>query len=207
MARKKLHQRNRILQTLAGKNWGLRASSLHHLYRTYVRPGGLYASEVWGAFTAETHLSNLEACNNRAARIITGAPAGSPALATKSECDMTTIREEINDGAASLLLRCKSFDDSHHLWSLAEQRPRPRLKSSGSSFRTDWRTVALQRLREVPLNEDPKESINIRKYERRRQIYLNNVPDDNLHRRATEGRPLPSTADRSRVVVLCTMCV
>ena len=118
-ARKKLHKRNQMIQALAGRDWGMSATDLKKLYRAYVRPGGLDEAEVWGAFTADSHIAHLETCNNMAARAITGAPKGSPAAQTRAEIALTTIRQEIEDSAAKLLIRCSQFPEDHHLRSLS----------------------------------------------------------------------------------------
>ena len=61
---------NRIPQALTEKDWGLWANSFSSVYRPKeVEQDGL-ATEMWGAFAAGSHVADLEAWNNRAARII-----------------------------------------------------------------------------------------------------------------------------------------
>ena len=74
----KLKKRTRILQALAGRNWGLTAIDLTTLYKNYARSGGTYASGVWFNFLADSWADKLESANYQAARVITGIPRGSP---------------------------------------------------------------------------------------------------------------------------------
>ena len=138
------------------------ATDLKRLYRAYVRPGGLYAAEVWGAFTADSHIAHLETCNNMAARAITGAPKGSPAAQTRAEIALTTIRQEIEDSANKLLIRCSQFPEDHHLRALSHPGPCQRLKSRGEdNIRQDWRSTAPGRLATIEEGRDPREALNV----------------------------------------------
>ena len=82
---------------LAGRHWGISATDLKRLYRAYVRPGGLYAAEIWGTFTADFHIAHLKNCKNMAARSITRAPKGSPASQTRAEIGLKTMKQEIEE--------------------------------------------------------------------------------------------------------------
>ena len=73
---KKISKRTQVLSALAGKNWEIVANDLRSVYCSYVRPGGLYSSEIGGPFLARTNINRLEVVNNRAAAIITGTPRG-----------------------------------------------------------------------------------------------------------------------------------
>ena len=170
---KKLRKRNQILQALAGRVWGMSATDLKRLYMAYVRPGGLYAVEVWGAFTADSHIAHLETCNNMAVRAITGAPKGSPADQTRAEIALTTIRQEIEDSAAKLLIRCSQFPEDHHLRALSQPGPRQRLKSRvEDKTRQDWRSTARIRLATIKEGRDPREALNMDRDDRRLEDYL-----------------------------------
>ena len=146
---KKINKRTQILQALAGKDWGILAIDLSQLYKAYAKPGGLYDLEVWGPFLSKTELQTLETANNRAARLITGTPPGTPSAAAVIEANLTPIRMEVEETAALLLDRYSRFPDDYHLKELTAPGPRPRLKSRGEdSHRLDWRSYAtLHRLR------------------------------------------------------------
>ena len=48
--RKQLNRRMSVLTALSGKNWGPSSNDLRSLYKTYDKPGGLYAAEAWAFF-------------------------------------------------------------------------------------------------------------------------------------------------------------
>ena len=70
----KLKSRTKIIQAVAGTDWGMQGSVFRHLFNAYARPGGLYAAGVWYSFTSQTNRDKLESLNYQVARIITGAP-------------------------------------------------------------------------------------------------------------------------------------
>ena len=98
----KLKKRIQILRVVAGKSWGPSAQDLRLLYKGYVRPGGLYAAEVCGSFLSDFSQDDLIACNKLAARVIVGAPAGSPAFPTKADARVNTNRRRGCRASASL---------------------------------------------------------------------------------------------------------
>ena len=200
---KKLRKRNQILQALAGRDWGMSATDLESFYRDYIRPGGLYAAEVWGAFTADSHIAHLEFYNNMAARAITGAPKASPAAQTRAEIALTTIRQEIEDSAAKLLIRCSQFPEDRHLRALSQPGPRQRLKSRGEdNTHQDWRSTARRRIATIEEGRDPREALKMYRDDPRLEDYLHQVPAHHFHRRATGGQPMPTECRRREEEVI-----
>ena len=92
LAASNMAKRNSILATLSGKDWGLLANDLRHLYTSYVRPGGCYGAGVFFHFLSDSSAKKLESANYTAARAITGAPKGSPAAATCREAGLPKLR-------------------------------------------------------------------------------------------------------------------
>ena len=90
LTKKRMSSRNNILRSLSGKKWGLFSADLRHLYKAYVRPGGIYGSGVYYHFLGDSAKKNLEVTNNDAACAITGAPKGSPVY--RPEEKPTSIR-------------------------------------------------------------------------------------------------------------------
>ena len=96
--------------------------------------------------------------------------------------------------------RSRSFDlfPPTHLNKLGKA-PKHRLRSRvKSTFRPEWRWAAVQRFESLKENLDPSEYIRMGRDERARQEYFRQMPEDSMHRRATNGRPLKRSVNRSR---------
>ena len=196
---KKISKRTQVLSALAGKNWGIVANNLRSVYCSYVRPGGLYASEIWGPFLARTNINRLEVVNNRAAAIITGTPRGSPASAIKCEAMIQNIDLIIADGAAMQMVKYLELPEDHHLRKLAEREVTPRLKAKAeNSFRPDWRRVTRNRVNELPQGMDPREAILRGKDAKNEERYQTETPPNSTHRQACNGEHLPRSVNRTR---------
>ena len=198
-AKKKLNQRIYILQALSGRKWGFTGVELKQLWTSYARPGGLYAVGVWGSFLSKTHLSKLEVCNNKAARLITGAPRGSAAVQTCAEAGLPPLTQVIQEEAATLLHKYQRLPEDHYLHRLGLGERRPRLKSKGEDgMRPDWRGTARKRLDRIGPNQDVREQLKQQREELRTEHYNQVTPETNFHRRATKGIPLPHDTNRTR---------
>lgn len=68
----RLQMRTRVLQALAGKEWGCRAATLRTVYVTYVLPVATYAMGVYWPALPAGKKDKLKVLHNNAARIITG---------------------------------------------------------------------------------------------------------------------------------------
>ena len=86
-----------------------------------------------------------------AVRFITGARKGLPVAQARAEIARMTIKQEIEDSAAILLIRCSQFPECHHL----EPRQRQRLKSREDNTRQDWRSTARRRPATIKEGRDP----------------------------------------------------
>ena len=139
----KIKTRVQLLQAPSGKDWGLISEDLAQLYCAYAKPGGLYNIDIWGPFLTRSNLQPIEVGNNRASRVITGTPTGTPSSATLTDARLGPIYQEIEDRATLLWDRYRRYPEEHHLHDLTRPGPRPRLRSRGEqSYRQDWRTMA-----------------------------------------------------------------
>ncbi len=68
----KASSRCRILASLTSKRWGWRKNQLLKVYRALYLSVINYAAQAWQPWLAPTQLDQLERCQNRALRIITG---------------------------------------------------------------------------------------------------------------------------------------
>ena len=83
LAKKRMSSRNNILRYLSGKNWGLLSVDLRHLYKAYVRPGGMYGSGVWTSSSSEWTSASLLVWE-------TGLPFGAPVIARAASLFVTS---------------------------------------------------------------------------------------------------------------------
>ena len=138
-ARAKFFARTNIIKALTGTTWGADERTLRALYVGYARPAALYAAGVWFPFLAPTHATRLESANYAAARIITGAPAGSNAIATCREAGLMPLGLLATRDAASLLLRAQRFPPDHVLHRLSRTEPAiPRRLRTARGPRGSW---------------------------------------------------------------------
>ena len=139
----KMRRRCGGLKTIAAKSWGASTDALRTLYEGYVRPAGAYAAGAWWPFISKTNAEKLEAANYMAARVITGAHAGTNAAATVQEAGLPTFAETAKEEATRQSLLCHRFPEGHKLRRLVAQPDvRPRQKVPGGGIRGSWRTCA-----------------------------------------------------------------
>ena len=119
----KLKSRTKIIQALAGTDWGMQGSVLRHLFNAYARPGGLYAAGVWYSFIYQTNRNKLESLNYQVARIITGAPKDSNAAATCREAQLPPIFHSAEEESARLFNKIENLDSSHYLAHMTTDAP------------------------------------------------------------------------------------
>ena len=142
-AAKKMKDRCGALSAIAAKKWGAATDALRSLYEGYVRPAGSYAAGAWWPFLSKANSDRLESTTYTAARIITGAPAGSNAAAVVSEAGLPPFAVTNAQEAASLQLHFKRFALGHKLHRLTlPPDTRPRQKARGGGLRGSWRSCA-----------------------------------------------------------------
>ncbi len=154
-AARKLSARVNIMRALAGTTWGSHPTTLRTLYNTYARPVGLYASGAWYPFLADTNRQLLSRPQNRAARIITGNPSGSPALETCRDANLLPLDLLAREEAAKLWVQCARRPANHPLHALAQPCGWPRRLRLGGGFRTSWRDVVQDALVGLPAGWRP----------------------------------------------------
>jgi ribonuclease HI len=124
---------------------------LRALYVGYARPAALYAAGVWFPFLAPTHVARLESANYAAARVITGAPAGSNAIATCRETGLMPLALLAKRDSASLLLHAQRFPANHALHGLTQTVPDiPRRLRAVGGHRGNWFDTASAALSCLP---------------------------------------------------------
>ena len=194
----KLKSRTKIIQALAGTDWGMQGSVLRHIFNAYARPGGLYAAGVWYSFTPQTNRNKLESLNYQVARKITGAPKGSNAAATCREAQLPPIFPVAEEESARLFNKIENLDSSHYLAHMTTDAPRRRLKAHGTGgFRPCFRTTAKNRLNDIN-STDVKEALKDEREPRFLEHYLLRTDPESIHRRATGGEFLESVTGRTR---------
>ena len=152
-------------------------------------------------FVADSHKQKLEGRNYQAARVITGAPKGSPLTQTCAEAGIPALERVSDEEAALLYHKYSNLDPGHYLNNLTTTRPhRQRLRSRGESGRRqDWRTSAQSRL-----SHAEEEGINIKEAVKKQRDaidqknYDEKTDETTFHRRATGGCMLTTNVNRSR---------
>ena len=172
---------------------------MRRFYNAYVNPGALYASEVWGSFLSDSNWNKLEVCNNRAARIISGVPASSNAVATLIEARLSTRKQFSDEKAAVLYNKFLHFPIDHHLRLLADEGQPQRLKARGAGrFRPDWRITARKKIQDKPDKFNTKEYILMTREDFTLEEYRQKIEEDHIHRRICNGQVLEHSTNRNR---------
>ena len=153
-------------------------------------------------FLGDTAAAKLEFENYQAARCIVGAPRSAPAMQTRREAEIPSLRIVSEGEGAMLLDKIKRLPPNHHLSDLAVPKGRPRLKSRGeSNFRRDWRTASSSRLSMVPEGADTATTRHTIRNDNDRLDHLEyqkRVSENHFHRGATEGVKLAHSSSRPR---------
>ncbi|KAI5754577.1 hypothetical protein M8J77_009666 [Diaphorina citri] len=68
----KIKNRNNMLKTLAGSNWGKEKETMVTTFKSIVRPILNYAAPIWTPQLSQTNWSKLQRCQNSSLRIATG---------------------------------------------------------------------------------------------------------------------------------------
>ena len=159
-------------------------------------------------FLSAAQTEKLETCNNQAARVIVGAPRGSPSVQTCAEAELNSLTQDGEDKAAKLLDKCQKAPDDHPLKQVADKEVPRRLRARGDArWRTDWRSRAMNRLSICKPGREIREDINMQREERRLDDYNKRVPPDHPHRRLTAGQPLKVKENRTRAQEVDLHCL
>ncbi len=90
----KAAERCRVLTSLTSKQWGWRKDQLTKIYKALYLSVMLYGAPAWQPWLSSTRLEQLERCQNRALRVITGQLQTTPVETLMREagvCSMTTL--------------------------------------------------------------------------------------------------------------------
>ena len=102
---KRLSKRNNILKALAGTSWGQQKETLLMTYKAVGRSIGNYAAPVWSTNT-NTNMEKIQAAQNKALRISTGAHKMSSIDTFHCEAQMLKVTEHSDLLFAQYLVKC-----------------------------------------------------------------------------------------------------
>ncbi len=97
-------RRIHIMKTIASQHWGADLTSLRTFYLAYIQSKISYSMEIWSS-CSKTHIKKLEAIQNTALRLMTGALRTSPIPALEIEADIPPLDLYIDSVVMSR--RCK----------------------------------------------------------------------------------------------------
>ena len=149
-AGEKMKQRTRVLQALAGASWGPSPLTLRQLYEQFVRPSGLYGAGHWFHYLSETNRKSLQRTENACARIIVGAPRGSPAEATTREAGLKPTDLRAMESGVALAHRMARHPPDHPAHEATVPPDKLRLKS-----RSAWATEVAAARRSITTAAPP----------------------------------------------------
>ena len=97
---------NRVLNALAGTNWGQQNETLLLTYKALGRSIPNYAAPVWSTNASNTSLGKIQRTQNEALRIITGSHKVSSIDHLHSETKMLLVEDYLNLFSAQYLVHC-----------------------------------------------------------------------------------------------------
>jgi ribonuclease HI len=130
----KASQRNNILRSLGGTDWGWQRKCLRAIYIALQRSVLEYAGPAWAPWASKSHMDRLERCQLAAAKLVTRLTATTPSEAVLHEASLLPIRTRLSRTATK---RCIKWEllEQHDCRSILLRTHQPlRLK------RVDWRS-------------------------------------------------------------------
>ena len=107
----RVSKRNKVLNALAGTNWGQQKETLLMTYKALGRSIANYAAPVWSINASETNIGK-----NEALRIITGSHKMSSIDHIHSETKMLQVEDHLNLLSAQYLVQCLDTENvCHHI--------------------------------------------------------------------------------------------
>jgi ribonuclease HI len=134
--RKKVSGKCNLLAVVGSKEWGWKKEYLKRVFQSTVGSVLNYCGAAWQPWLSDSNVEYLDACQNRALRVVTGQLRSSPLEAIRAEADVPSMRTTIRRNCAvawEKTLRLPVSNPRAHLCIGTVHR----LKSKGS-----WRELA-----------------------------------------------------------------
>ena len=146
----RISSRNRLLTSLSARDWGWGKDSLRSTYMAMQKSILTYAGAAWLPFVSDTGMANLERCQNRALRLITGQTRSSPTEALRLEANLPSVATVRRQLTAISMEKALRLPNSHPRRLAAESSADHRLK------RNSWRRMGLSITGELSLDTHPR---------------------------------------------------
>ena len=115
----RLHQMSQITHS----SWGPSALDMRALYLAYVRSSILYGAAAYFPFLADTHIKQLQSQQQKAACMITGAVATTPAPSVHLEAVLLPLEQVVAIQLITLVEKYKRFKATDPMFQLVTGRP------------------------------------------------------------------------------------
>ena len=148
--RKKVGGKCNLLAMVGSREWGWSRESLKRVFQATVCSVLNYCGPGWQPWLSESNVKTLDACQNRALRIVTGQLQSTPLEALRMEAEVPSMHTTIRRNAAAAwekTLRLPSTNPRSRL----VVGPTHRLKK-----KTSWREMAQKEEELVGLNKLPR---------------------------------------------------
>ena len=136
----KMRRRGRTIQALAGSNWGPSPAHLRLLYLSFVRPSAFFGLGSWFQYLSDTNRIAVQRAETAMARVIVGAPKGSPREATLREAAIKPTELAAAEEGAMLAHRMRRHPADHPAFQAAE--PPGNIRLGGKTKRRAWASEA-----------------------------------------------------------------
>ena len=148
----KMKKRNQVIQTLRGRDWGLKQQDMRQVYITYIRSAAEYCTGAWGASLSKTQMEKIEVAERASARVITNCTKSTPKDSLMIEAKITpfSIRsKELTARAYEKSLRLPGDNPRRVIAEATDQKKR--LKKE------DWKKKAKNTIRQCGLEDKKRE--------------------------------------------------
>ena len=148
--RKKVGGKCNLLAVVASREWGWKKEYLKRVFQATVGSVLNYCGAAWQPWLAASNVDKLDACQNRALRLVTGQLRTTPLEALRAEADVPSMRTKIRMNAANAWEKTLRLPASNPRSRLATDAPH-RLKTKGS-----WRKLAREEEKVTGLGDLPR---------------------------------------------------
>jgi len=97
---RKVGERCNLLAVLASREWGWKKEYLKRVYHATIGSVLNYCGTAWQPWLAATNVVKLDACQNRALRLVTGQLRSTPLEALRAEAEVTSMHTTIRRNCA-----------------------------------------------------------------------------------------------------------
>lgn len=121
--KKKLHERNNLLKSLASTSWGVDKETVCTTYKALGQSLLNYAAPIWSPSMSASNMAELQTCQNTALRVATGCIKMTPVDHLHAETKILPVGPHCDMLSKQFLVKTQKISHPNNI-NLSEERPR-----------------------------------------------------------------------------------